>query len=82
MSTFKSLVLHDDGEREFDYMSGAEQALERAAESGWTIVSIKNDWSSICGPTAAMTNRNVLGGDRSDHYGQRTRCGGALLGMC
>jgi hypothetical protein len=41
------LVLHDDGEREFDYMSGAEQALERATESGWTIVSIKNDWSTV-----------------------------------
>jgi hypothetical protein len=41
------LVLHDDGVREFDYMSGAEQALERAAESGWTIVSIRNDWSTV-----------------------------------
>jgi phosphoglycolate phosphatase-like HAD superfamily hydrolase len=41
------LVLHDDGEREFDYTSGAEQALESATESGWTIVSIKNDWTTV-----------------------------------
>jgi phosphoserine phosphatase len=41
------LVLHDDGEREFDYTSGAEQALEKAGTSGWTIVSIKNDWSAV-----------------------------------
>ena len=28
--TLRLLVLHDDGEREFDYTSGAEQALEQA----------------------------------------------------
>ena len=41
------LVLHDDGQREFDYTSGAEQALERADKSGWTIVSMKTDWVTI-----------------------------------
>ncbi len=41
------LVLHDDGEREFDYTSGAEQALEQARTSGWTVVSIKNDWATV-----------------------------------
>ena len=41
------LVLHDDGEREFDYTSGAEQALETAAAGGWTVVSIKNDWATV-----------------------------------
>ncbi len=41
------LVLHDDDEREFDYTSGAEQALEQADKLGWTIVSIKNDWSMV-----------------------------------
>jgi hypothetical protein len=40
-------VLHDDAEREFDYISGAERALDRAAESGWTVVSIKNDWATV-----------------------------------
>ena len=41
------LVLHDDAEREFDYTSGAEQALERADQSGWTVISMKNDWTTI-----------------------------------
>jgi phosphoserine phosphatase len=41
------LVLHDDAEREYDYVSGAEQALERAAKGGWTVVSIKNDWTKV-----------------------------------
>jgi hypothetical protein len=39
------LVLHDDDEREFDYTSGAEHAVEKADANGWTVVSIKNDWS-------------------------------------
>jgi phosphoserine phosphatase len=41
------LVLHDDAEREFDYTSGAEQALELADAAGWTVVSIKNDWLTV-----------------------------------
>jgi phosphoserine phosphatase len=45
--SLRLLVLHDDGQREFDYTSGAEQALERAASSGWTVVSMKNDWATI-----------------------------------
>jgi hypothetical protein len=40
------LVLHD-GEREFDYTSGAEQGLERAGTNGWTVVSVKNDWATV-----------------------------------
>jgi hypothetical protein len=30
-----------------DYTSGAEQALEQAATNDWTVVSIKNDWSTV-----------------------------------
>jgi haloacid dehalogenase-like hydrolase len=41
------LLLHDDGEREFDYTAGAEKSLQAAAEQGWTVVSMKNDWTSI-----------------------------------
>jgi len=40
-------VLHDDPDREFDYVSGAEQALERARAGGWTVVSIKDDWAEV-----------------------------------
>ena len=45
--TLRLLVLHDDAEREFAYTSGAEHALERAAESGWTVVSVKDDWVTV-----------------------------------
>ncbi len=41
------LVLHDDAEREFDYTAGAEKALDIAATSGWTVVSMRNDWSTV-----------------------------------
>lgn len=41
------LVLHDDAEREFDYTAGAEDALARAAEKGWTVVSMKDDWTTV-----------------------------------
>jgi phosphoserine phosphatase len=45
--SLRLLVLHDDAEREFDYVSGAERALDRAADSGWTLVSIKDDWTTV-----------------------------------
>ncbi|MGH2597002.1 MAG: haloacid dehalogenase-like hydrolase, partial [Actinomycetota bacterium] len=41
------LILHDDDEREFDYIAGAEKSLELAKAQGWTVVSMKNDWSAI-----------------------------------
>jgi phosphoglycolate phosphatase-like HAD superfamily hydrolase len=45
--SLRLLVLHDDPEREFDYTSGSEQALERAAGEGWTVVSVKDDWATV-----------------------------------
>jgi len=41
------LVLHDDPEREFDYVKGAEKALERARAEAWTVVSVKDDWATV-----------------------------------
>ena len=41
------LLLHDDADREFDYTSGAEQALQRADTDGWTVLSVKNDWATV-----------------------------------
>lgn len=41
------LLLHDDPHREFDYTAGAEESLKRADDEGWTVVSIKNDWSVV-----------------------------------
>ena len=41
------LLLHDDADREFDYTGGAEQALQKADPDDWTVVSIKNDWTTV-----------------------------------
>jgi FMN phosphatase YigB (HAD superfamily) len=43
------LVLHDDPEREFDYVAGAERSLEEAEARGWTVVSVKRDWATVFG---------------------------------
>ncbi|MET0662306.1 MAG: HAD family hydrolase [Ilumatobacteraceae bacterium] len=42
------LVRHDDAEREgAAYDAGAEDALARAAERGWTVVSMRDDWTRV-----------------------------------
>jgi phosphoglycolate phosphatase-like HAD superfamily hydrolase len=41
------LLLHDDAERDFDYTAGAEDALARAADKGWTVISIRDAWSTV-----------------------------------
>jgi phosphoglycolate phosphatase-like HAD superfamily hydrolase len=46
-ATFSVLVNHDDAEREFAYTNGAERSLTKAKELGWTVVSMKDDWSSV-----------------------------------
>jgi phosphoglycolate phosphatase-like HAD superfamily hydrolase len=50
---FALLVNHDDEEREFAYAKGAETALAKATELGWTVVSMKNDWATVFGKGAA-----------------------------
>ena len=44
---FALLVNHDDDQREFSYTRGAEAALAQAPRLGWTVVSMKNDWTSV-----------------------------------
>lgn len=44
---FRLLILHDDADREFDYTAGAEKSLEQAATDDWTVVSMKNDWTTV-----------------------------------
>jgi phosphoserine phosphatase len=46
-ATFSVLVNHDDADREFFYTSGAEASLTKAKEMGWTVVSMKDDWSTV-----------------------------------
>jgi hypothetical protein len=41
------LIDHDDAEREFDYATGAEDALARARADAWTVISIRRDCSAI-----------------------------------
>jgi hypothetical protein len=45
--SMRLLVLHDDADREFDYTTGAEKALEQAGAHGWTVASIKGDWVTV-----------------------------------
>jgi phosphoglycolate phosphatase-like HAD superfamily hydrolase len=45
--SLRLLVLHDDAEREFAYTSGAEKALAEASRRDWTVVSMKNDFSTV-----------------------------------
>jgi phosphoglycolate phosphatase-like HAD superfamily hydrolase len=47
LPALRLLLLHDDAEREFDYVAGAEEALDVAAQQNWTVVSIKNDWNTV-----------------------------------
>jgi hypothetical protein len=46
------IVHHDDGEREYAYdrkssIGRLERGLEEAAERGWVIVSMKDDWRGV-----------------------------------
>jgi hypothetical protein len=45
--SLRLLVNHNDGEREFAYTSGAEEALKQADESGWTVVSMRDDFATV-----------------------------------
>jgi phosphoglycolate phosphatase-like HAD superfamily hydrolase len=47
LPALRLLLLHDDAEREFDYVAGAEHALDVAAQQNWTVVSIKKDWNTV-----------------------------------
>jgi phosphoserine phosphatase len=44
---FSLLLHHDDGTREFAYDEGAERALAAAAERGWTVVSMRDDFATV-----------------------------------
>ena len=47
VSKFALLINHEDPNREFEYTKGAEKALAKAKELGWTIVNMKNDWKTV-----------------------------------
>lgn len=41
------LVRHDDADREFDYTAGAEKVLGLADDRGWTVASMRDDWTTV-----------------------------------
>lgn len=41
------LLRHDDGEREYEYDESAEKAQKTAAERGWNVISMKNDFKNV-----------------------------------
>ena len=45
--SLRLLLLHDDPDREFAYTAGAEAVLDRAGRDGWTVVSMKDDWTTV-----------------------------------
>jgi phosphoglycolate phosphatase-like HAD superfamily hydrolase len=45
--SLRLLVLHDDADREFAYTAGAEKSLARAERDGLTVVSMRNDWTTV-----------------------------------
>ncbi len=44
---FGLLIRHDDPEREFAYDAGAEKALAKAKEHGWTVASMQDDFGAV-----------------------------------
>jgi len=47
LPALRLLVVHDDADREFDYVAGAEKVLSTAQDQGWTTVSIKREWRKV-----------------------------------
>ncbi|GAA3226285.1 HAD family hydrolase [Oerskovia jenensis] len=53
------LIRHDDPDRgDLPYDKGADQALIAAADRGWTVVSVRDDWSQVF-PTAPGTAQGI-----------------------
>ena len=44
---FAVLVNHDDADREFAYTAAAEKSLAQAKQLGWTVASMKTDWTTV-----------------------------------
>ncbi|WP_336706880.1 HAD family hydrolase [Oerskovia sp. USHLN155] len=57
------LIHHDDPDRgDPPYDTGAEQALATAAEEGWTVVSVRDDWAQVFPvPSSDSPSRSTVG---------------------
>ncbi len=47
VADFSLVVVHDDEEREYATCAAAEKLLEAGERNGWTMVSMKNAWSTV-----------------------------------
>jgi len=45
--TLGMLVHHDDDVRDIAYDAGGEEAFPTAAENGWLVISVKDDWNQV-----------------------------------
>ena len=41
------VIVHDDAEREYDYLTGTDKLMTAAAQSPWTFVSMRQDFKTI-----------------------------------
>lgn len=46
-ASFALLISHDDAEREYAYTKAADNALAKAEELDWIVVSMKDDWITL-----------------------------------
>lgn len=44
------MINHDDPEREFAYAEADNASLNAAAQCGWTVVSVRDDWKTVFAP--------------------------------
>jgi phosphoserine phosphatase len=47
LPALRLLVVHDDADREFNYVAGAEKVISVTQTLGWTAVSIQRDWQKV-----------------------------------
>ena len=47
VADFGLVVVHDDPDREHVYTAGAERILAEGPERGWTMASIRDDWTTV-----------------------------------
>jgi hypothetical protein len=46
-ASFQLLVNHDDAKREFAYAEPKGESLKAAADQGWNVVSMRDDWRQV-----------------------------------
>jgi phosphoglycolate phosphatase-like HAD superfamily hydrolase len=47
LPALRLMVVHDDAEREFDYVAGAEKVITTARTKSWTMISMKDDFKVV-----------------------------------